>query len=169
MSRDLRQLGRFLALPTAALAVVVAFAPGRVEVAVRAYALVLATGLLALALVLLRRSYPRARPLRAAAPTDQPSRRPATLARIEQEIALGAAGSFDLHHRLRPRLRQIASELLVARRGVWLDREPERARAILGDATWEIVRPTRPVPEDRLARGIPIRDLDVVVESLERI
>jgi hypothetical protein len=31
------------------------------------------------------------------------------------------------------------------------------------------VRPDRPPPEDRLARGLPIEDLRRIVESLERL
>ena len=82
---------------------------------------------------------------------------------------LGVARAFDLHFRLRPRLRGLASELLASRRGITLDAEPERARTALGDETWELVREDRPPPEDRIARGIPIRDLARVVESLENV
>lgn len=170
MKRDLGRAARALAVPTAVLAAVVAFAPGRVELAVRVYALVLAAAVLVLALAALRRAYPRTRPLRAKTRAAPPRPRPPTLlARMEHEAALGVASSFDLHHRLRPRLRSLASELLAARRGILLDRDPERARSALGDPTWGLVRADRPAPDDRLARGIPISDLRAVVESLERI
>jgi hypothetical protein len=118
----------------------------------------------------LRRAYPPAASLRPRrGPRAQRREVPGTLARIEQEVALAVAGSFDLHHRLRPRLRGLAIDLLAARRGIALDGDPERARSALGDETWELVRPDRPPPEDRRARGIPIQDLDHVVESLERL
>jgi hypothetical protein len=55
------------------------------------------------------------------------------------------------------------------RQGVSLEDDPERARTQLGDELWELVRPERPPPEDRLARGAPINDIRCVVESLERL
>jgi hypothetical protein len=84
-------------------------------------------------------------------------------------VALGIAGAFDLHHRLRPRLRTLAAELLATRRGISLNGAPGRARDLLGDETWELVREDRPPPEDRQARGLPINELRDVVESLERV
>ena len=170
MRRDLRRAGRLLVLPTLAFAFVVAFVPGRVELAVRIFALVLCGTALLLTLAALRRAYPRETPLRPRR-TRAASQRsiPGTLARLEQETILGVAGSFDLHYRLRPRLRGLTADLLAAQRGVGLDAAPERARALLGGTTWELVRRDRPPPEDRLAAGLPINDLRRVVESLERL
>ena len=171
MRHSLLRAARFLVVPTVLLAAVVAWAPGRVELAIRIYGLLVAAALLVLALAVLRRAYPRARPLRRrpAARRGEPRARPETLARLEQEVVLGVAGSFDLHHRLRPRLRPIATDLLTSRRGISPDRDPERAHALLGDAAWELVQPDRPAPEDRQARGIPISELRAVVEALERV
>jgi hypothetical protein len=169
--RSLLLAARFLVVPTLLLAAVVLWAPGRVELAIRIYGLLVAAGGLVLALAVLRRAYPRARPLRRrpAARRRGPRARPETLARLEQEVVLGVAGSFDLHHRLRPRLRPIATDLLTSRRGISPDRHPERAHALLGDAAWDLVQPGRPAPEDRQARGIPISELRAVVEALERV
>jgi hypothetical protein len=168
--RGLGRTAKFLVWPTIALVAVVAFAPGRVTLAIRIYALVALGVMLVALLAVLRRAYPPAKPLR---PRQKPRRAdpgiPDALARIEQEAALGVSSSFDLHHRLRPRLRRLASELLTTRRGVSLDGDPERARALLGEDTWELVRADRPRPEDRLARGMPINDIGRVVESLERL
>ena len=96
-------------------------------------------------------------------------RPPPTLLRLEQACALGVARSFDLHYRVRPRLREIAAPLLATRRGVTLDGDRDAARNILGEETWELVRADRPLPEDRLASGIPVATLREVVESLERL
>lgn len=169
MRRDLARAARVLSLPTVALAATIAFAPGRAELAVRVYALLLCAVALVLVVAALHRAYPAATPLRGATARGRARRRavPSSLARIRQETALGVAGSFDLHHRLRPRLRGLAGELLAARHRVALDTEHERARALLGNDAWELVRPDRPPPEDRLARGLPISDLRRVVESLE--
>ncbi len=166
---DLARATRLLVLPTLGLGIVVAFIPGRAELAIRVYALLLCGVAVVLMVAALRRAYPRATPLRRPAQRRNERRElPGALARLEQEVALGVAGSFDLHHRLRPRLRELASELLALRRGIDLDSEPETARARLGDETWDLVRRERARPEDRLARGIPISELARVVESLER-
>jgi hypothetical protein len=160
---------RLLALPTLLLAGVVAFAPGRVELAVRIYALLLAAVVLGLALIVLRLRYPRSQPRRKPRTRELAPSSPAELARIEQAVVLGVDASFDLHHRLRPQLRTIATELLAVRRGLALDAEPDRSRRVLGEQAWELVRPDRPAPDDRQARGIAISELRSVVESLERL
>jgi hypothetical protein len=168
--RDLWRAAKALAAPTAALGVVAAFAPGRLGLALRVYALLLAAAALTLGLAALRRAYPPETPLLPRSAARRAGRRvPGPLTRLEQEVALGAAWSFDLHHRLRPRLRRLAAELLAARRGVSLDGAPEQARALLGRETWELVRADRPPPADRHARGIAAAELARAVESLERL
>lgn len=162
---------RALFFPTLVLLAVLAFLPGRREIAIRVYALVVAAVALALMLAILRRAYPHATPIRVPANRREAARRgvPSVLARIEQEVALGSAGSFDLHHQLRPRLRALAGELLMARRRVSLDGDAEKARDVLGEETWDVVRGDRLPPEDRLARGLEPDALGRVVTSLERI
>jgi len=167
--RDLGGALKLLAAPTLALLVIAALVPGRLVLAVRIYALVVCAVALGLALGALRRTYPAATPLREPARRRDRSRRPPSLARIEHEAALGVAGAFDLHHRLVPRLRSLAAGVLATRRRLSLEAEPEEARRILGDETWNLVRGDRPSPEDRLARGIPPAELRRVVESLERL
>lgn len=170
MKRDLIAALRLLVVPTLALGGIVMFVPGRLGLAVRIYALVLAAVVLGLALSALRRAYPPARPLRRpASRADRRRRPPSTLARLEDETALGVAGAFDFHHRLRPRLHQLTLGLLATRRGVLAGAHPASAREIVGDETWHLVRRDAPPPEDRLARGLPIAELRRVVESLERL
>jgi hypothetical protein len=166
---DLFGAARILAAPTILLAAIVAFVPGRVDLAVRLYALILCAVVLGYAIKALRTAYPPAAPLRSAQRRAARGRRPpSSLARIEDEAALGVAGAFHLHHRLCPRLRSISTGLLAVRRRISLDGDPQATRSVLGDPAWNLVRPNRPPPEDRLARGIPISDLRSVVESLER-
>jgi hypothetical protein len=161
---------KFLVLPTIAFVVVVGLAPGRADLALRVYALVVCGTALVLALLALRHAYPPERPLRSERRAPRQLRTPpSSLARIEHEAALGVSGSFDLHYRLAPRLRSIASGLLESRRRMSLERQPEAARATLGESTWSLVRPDRPAPDDRLARGIPPDELARVVDSLEAI
>jgi hypothetical protein len=168
--RDLSAALRVLVVPTLALVAVAAFAPGLLGLAVRVYALLVCAAALAVALLELRRAYPPERPLRRRKRAARTRRRPPpALARIEHEAALGAAGSFDLHFRLVPRLRSLAAGLLASRRRISLDEDSAAARGVLGEATFELVRPDRLPPEDRLGRGISPRDLGLVVDSLERI
>ena len=170
MRRDFARAARFLLLPTVGLVVVAAFVPGRLTLAARIFALAVCAAALGLVLGELRRRYPRARPLRPAQPTRGEQRRPpGSLARIEDEVTLGVAGAFDLHYRLVPRLRALASGLLASRRRVSLDASPDASRALLGETTWELVRSDRRPPDDRLARGITPADLSGVVDALERV
>jgi hypothetical protein len=98
-----------------------------------------------------------------------PRERLQQLRRQEREVGLSVDAAFDLHVRLRPTMRMIASHRLAAKRGIDLDRQPDRAREVLGEEAWELVRPDRPTPEDRFARGIPLDRLRTIVDSLERI
>jgi hypothetical protein len=165
-----RRAARLLLVPTIVLLVVAVLASGRLEQAVRVYALVVCAVVLGLALQALRESFPDADRLR---PTrgdgDRPAERPRSLAQLEGEVALGAGDAASFHYRLRPRLRLIAAGLLEDRRNVSLDREPEKARRLLGDETWELVRPDRPDPADRHAPGLASSALERVVVSLERL
>lgn len=91
------------------------------------------------------------------------------LARVERELALATVGAFDLHVRLRPTVYAIAEHRLRSRHGVWLEEEPQRARELLGEPTWDLVRPDRELPDDRHAPGLPLRELRTIVDSLERL
>ena len=88
---------------------------------------------------------------------------------LVNEVEQSTRSAFHLHVRLRPILREIAAHRLWMRFGVDLDREQERARELVGANAWEVVRPERLPPSDRLARGPAPADLRVVVEELERL
>jgi hypothetical protein len=91
--------------------------------------------------------------------------RPSEIVRIEREITLGTTSAGHLQTRLVPLLRDAAS----ARLGIDFDVHPDRARAALGDETWELLRPDRPEPIDRSAPGLPIRRVREVIDELERL
>lgn len=170
MMHHVRRATRLLLFPTIVLVGVVAFLPGRASLAARIYALLVCVVVLSLALEALLRAYPAASRLRRdGRGADSRRRPPQSLVRFEQEAAIGVAGAFDLHYRLRPRLRDLALHLLDTRRRVSLDRHGDEARLILGDTAYELVREGRPPPEDRLARGLTPAALDDVVRSLERV
>ena len=156
---------------TIALAFVLFTFPGRTALALRAYELVLA----AFALVLLVAAVRRAQPASRSSGFDDGLRRARSassplpeLERMRREVVLATSTAFDVHVRLRPQVRRIAAHLL-RRRGVSLDGSPDEARALLGEATWELVRADRPPPGDRNARGLGRADLRELVTSLERL
>jgi len=166
------RLGRFPVLLTLALIVSLVVLPGRADVVVRVCVLLLAGYVLAQLLTRLRSSLPE----RGTSPVDAAlSTRPRRAARvpelekIEREVTLGLTTAFDLHFRLRPTLRRIASELLRARRGIDLDANPQAARRALGEQTWELVREDREPPLDRFGRGLDLDSLRHVVVSLEAL
>jgi len=169
VSGRIRGVLQALAVPTAALVVVVAFLPGRVSVAARLYALFVAGVLIVLALGALRRALPLQVPLATSQRTAPQAQPPAAIGRLDAEIALGVASAYDYHHRLRLRLHAVTSGLLASRRRVVLDREPAEARRILGEDTWNLVRDDQQLPADRLARGPSRAALADAVATLERI
>ena len=136
-------------------------------------AIVLPTIALAAVLSALRRAYPPPKRSLVDDALDhdplEPDHVPGDLARIEREVTLGVANTYDFHFRLRPTLRETAAGLLAVRRGIGLDREPDRARAALGDETWQLVRPDRDPPDDRLGGGLQPTAVRRVVESLEAL
>ena len=122
MRRDLVTAGKALVLPTLILLFSVGVVPGRLPLVIRLYALGVCAVALVLGLLTLRRAYPPVGQLRHEPPSGAGRRNPPPgLARIEDELALGVAGAFDLHHRLVPRLRPIAAGLLASRRRVSLE------------------------------------------------
>jgi hypothetical protein len=88
---------------------------------------------------------------------------------LVRELELSRMSAFHLHVRLRPILREIAAHRLRKRYGVELADEPGRARELIGSAAWEIVRPERRPPQDRLATGPSFAQLREVVDELEKV
>jgi hypothetical protein len=90
------------------------------------------------------------------------------LRQVERAILSAPRSSFALDRELRPLLRPIAA-MLLARRGIELDREDDRAREALGVELWELVRPGRDSGADRGSGGIAPTDLERMVERLESL
>ena len=172
MIRRIRKLAPLPLLVTGVLVAVVLFVPGRAELAVHVYLLVLASIALAFLVGVLQRTHPVA----ATSPFDLGLRTRSRenlalpeLARLEREVTLSTTTAFDLHFRLRPVLRRIAARVLATRRGVDLERRPETAQALLGEELWELVRPDREPPKDSTAPGLELGSLRAMVEALERL
>jgi hypothetical protein len=145
-------------------------APGRASLVGHVWLVVVLAVALGAALAALHKALPRrASTFDAAfAPPRRTRARPASLERAEREVALASGTAFDVHYRLRPALRSIASGLLL-RRGVDLERAPDRAATLVGPTLWELVRPDRPPPEDRTAAGMPLEEIERAVADLERL
>ncbi len=150
--------------------IVLVLVPGRASVVGHVWlVLVLAIGLVAAVGALLRSLPARRSAFDAAfAPRGQTLARPASLERVEREVALASGTAFDVHYRLRPPVSTVASGLL-ARRGVDLVRNPQRAQTMVGPELWDLIRPDRAAPDDRTAPGLPLKAIERVVDDLERL
>jgi hypothetical protein len=172
MKRWLIVLLQALGLPTLVFAIAVALAPGRAALITHIYLVVGASAVLGGLAVSLARSLWTVEPSLFELGLTQPVRatgRVKQLERLEREVTLGRHNAWDLHHRLRPTLRETAAGLLAARHGVDLERQPERAASLLGAELWELVAPGLAAPEHRHAPGVDASLLDRTVSALERL
>jgi hypothetical protein len=100
-----------------------------------------------------------------ATPTPERSVSP----RIEREFELSLAFADYAHRMLLPLLRTAAAARLSMRHGIELERQRDAARRLLGEETWELVRPDRPPPADGLGPGLREEEIAVVVARLEAL
>ena len=171
MTGRLVRVGAAVLLATAILVTLVVLVPSRRSLFVGIYELVLATIAVGALLGSFRTFEPKAwmrSPFERAPEKPEQPQPIAELDRIDRLVVLGAANEFDLHYRLRPLLRQVAAERLYGLHGVDLDRDPERARPLLGDELWEVVRPDRQVGR-RAGPGLPPAELVEHVARLEQL
>jgi hypothetical protein len=91
------------------------------------------------------------------------------LVRIEREVVLATGSGFDRQMRVGPLMRDIARHKLWTRRGVELDEQPERARELLGDEVWGLLRAGRPEPNSRYARGSDVAELRRILEKIDKV
>jgi hypothetical protein len=172
MKRVAVRAAQALVLPTIAFVAVLVIAPGRAELWGHLYLVCLLGIALVTTVGLLRAEEPEPVPSAFDAALRRRGRETARLpelARLEREVTLATASAFDLHYRLRPILREIAGGLLFTRRGIDLDQQADRARAVLGEEAWRLVQPDRPPPGDRHGPGLPPAELARVIERLEAI
>lgn len=170
MSRKLLPILGFGLLATVLAAVALVAAPERRDLILDLYVLALG-GIAVIRLVGLtrRRRMPGERSEFEDA-LHATSRSPARIAerdKLAREVQLGMQTAFDLHYRLRPTLVEIAHNRLAGR-GISLENEP-RARGVLGDEAWELLRPDREPPRNRNAPGIGADELGRLVGVLEKI
>lgn len=171
MTATVRRAVGIASIPTCGLVGALLVAPGRAELEIHVWLLTMLALALLLALASMRAALPPRRSAfdEALAPRAAVAARPASLAKVERELSMATDTAFDVHYRLRGALRPVASGLLLARAGVDLDRQPDRARALLGDEAWELLRADRPSPLDRTGNGIEIDAVDRIVTAVERV
>lgn len=170
MSRKLLPILGFGLLATLLAAVALVAAPERRDLILDLYVLALG-GIAVIRLVGLtrRRRGPgeRSEFEDALHATHRPPVRIAERDKLAREVQLGMQTAFDLHYRLRPTLVEIAHNRLAGR-GISLENE-RRARGVLGDEAWDLLRPGREPPQNRNAPGIRTDELGRLVGVLERI
>jgi hypothetical protein len=99
-------------------------------------------------------------------PTDEPV---VELEQLARRLAAAQRNAFELDTRLRPVVLQIARAQLAYGHGIDLDRRPERARALVGERTWELIRPDERPRASTVSGGWSLRELGELVAELERL
>jgi hypothetical protein len=170
----IRPVSRWVGLGLVAVIALVAarmISPGRKDLELDVFVLVLGLlGLLVLAAEL-GRLVPSAEGslVEDALEPDPVEERPiAGLIRLERELSMASARQFDLHYRLRPVLRDVASARLE-QRGIDLDSGRPVVQELLGDELFELTAPNREPPKNRLAPGPGVEGLDRTISRLERL
>ncbi|GAC1656438.1 MAG: hypothetical protein NVS9B1_11810 [Candidatus Dormibacteraceae bacterium] len=107
-------------------------------------------------------------PVRLRRPAAGDVGRPPGLEEVERAIDFGSWNQSDLEHRLRPMLVEVAEHRLSSRRGIDYDRQPERARAVLGEDLWRLLNGDGPGAGGR-GPGVPVGVLQSAIEALEAI
>ena len=125
---------------------------------------------LALASVLAAAAALQLRPARRQQPPPraQDGGMPLRLRQIADDLRESEQSDFAVDQSLRPLLVPIAAARL-GRRGVDMALAPRRARELLGDVLWEIVRPDRPPAASRVGGGVAGDDLRTAIERLEQL
>jgi hypothetical protein len=162
-----------VAVMAATLAVIVTALtlPGRTTQALHWYLLLLGAIAVVAALRAITARYPvqwRAVPDPTRLATPEADERPARLRAIERVVAHATYDSAAFQTELRPILRDIAAQRLAAYWTVDIDRQPDAARANLGEPAWTFLTPGN-LEAARGERGVEVDALRVVVERLEAL
>jgi hypothetical protein len=94
---------------------------------------------------------------------------PADLFEMQDRVSLASVSEFDYNTRLRPLLRDLATQRLASRWNVDLSRQPDQARDHLGDELWTALDDDDGHVGRRDAPGPSRARLRVLIEALERI
>jgi hypothetical protein len=88
---------------------------------------------------------------------------------IEQANDFLIAVDYQLYPFLRGAVRDIAAQRLLVGHNVDLEREPDRARDILGQETWQLIRPTERAGGKPRLGSVSLEQLAVVADALEKV
>jgi hypothetical protein len=158
-------------LATVALLALRSVYPGRQDLELDVYVLVVGALAVLTAVLAAQRAIPVSTDSAIAQALEREPRealRPPDLERTERLVTMATTTAFDLHYRLRPILREVAEQRLGDRRGIRLDDDPEAEEA-LGSDLWEVVRPDREPPGKRFAPGAEPEELQAAVARLESL
>jgi hypothetical protein len=162
-ARVLEALGPLL-LSTLVAGAVLAFTPEHRTTVAHAYVLVVGVILVRLAVAAVGDALPgrgRSPFDDALLPPPPAEDRLPELERVQREVTLATVTAYDLHLRLLPALREIATTRL--------ERNGRSANAETLGRWWELLRPDRPPPDDRFAPGLAHDDLRALVADLEKM
>ena len=168
MRKHFSESALFGVLGTIPLVVVLLVFPGESSRALDIYVVFLgALLLLALARITASQTEPRSRALRPR--VEGPQDRIVELDRLERDVVLATGSELEQHVRINPLLRDVVEHRLWVSRGIEVEGDPERARKILGEELYELVKPGRPDPDARYFRGLDLRGLARVLDRIEAI
>jgi hypothetical protein len=168
--RFLERYGPALALlAVGTLAVVVVLVRGGVDASQVGRAYVLALGaLIIFSLVQELRRSPDFVPAARKSSATGSSSIPPELEQLRDALRVSRASRRQYELQIVPRLREIAADQLMMR-GISLNREPERAVAVLGPELSSLLLPDRPEVLGSHRRGPQQKDLEAALDALEAV
>jgi hypothetical protein len=156
---------------TLALIMVALILPARAEVALRWYLVGVGAIAAATAIRALITRYPVQWQVRfdpSPRPDRPPEEVPARLRTIHRLISRSRWDPVGFDQELRPILGTIAAQRLATYCTIDIDREPEKARAVLGARVWDLLFPEGSKAA-RAERAVDLVDLRAAVEALETL
>jgi hypothetical protein len=88
---------------------------------------------------------------------------------IEQANDFLLAVDYQLFPFLQGAVRDIAAQRLLVGRNVDLERQPDRARDILGQETWQLITPMETAGGKPRLGSVSLAQLAVVADALEKV
>lgn len=134
--------------------------------------IILAAGLAVLGLLAARAGLPAALPSRPASRLpDEPDelREFPSYQRVRGAVSWSRVSARHFDSVTRPLLARLLTTALAERHGLDADRDPGRARELVGEDVWPLLDPARPGSADTFAPGPDLADLRAVVERLEEL
>lgn len=87
--------------------------------------------------------------------------------KVRSDLAWAQYSRRDFDMAMRKRLLNAAALRLDKEYGVDLERDHDKARRLLGEPAWEVLRPADEASQDRFARGVALPDIERVVDAIE--